>query len=108
MLPQAAHAARAGDRRSRMAEQGSGRMVFVGDADDLRKAVGVAPTVSPAPGDVQESTTEHTVVIAGQAIPYRATAGTMTVGLEDKDQPKGRLFYVAYQRSDVADPTKRP
>jgi carboxypeptidase C (cathepsin A) len=83
-------------------------MVFVGDADDLRKAVGVAPAASPAPDAVQESTTEHKVVIAGQAIPYRATAGTMTVGLEDEDQPKGRLFYVAYQRTDVADPTKRP
>jgi len=83
-------------------------MVLVGDADEIRKAVGVAPP-APAPTDeIRESVTTHEVTIAGQSIPYRATAGTMVVGLEDKEQPKGRLFYVSYVRNDVADATSRP
>ncbi len=91
-----------------MAEQGSGRMVVVGDAEEIRKAVGLAQP-PPAPADeARESVTTHEVTIAGQSVPYRATAGTMVVGLEDKEQPKGRLFYVSYVRSDVPDPTGRP
>ena len=51
--------------------------------------------------------TKHSVKIGGQEVKYTATAGTMVLKLED-GTPKASVFYVAYTKDDVADPTKRP
>lgn len=54
----------------------------------------------------QSSVTEHTVVVDGQEIPYRATAATMHL-LGDDNEPIGSLYYTAYERTDV-DSAERP
>ena len=53
------------------------------------------------------STTEHTIKIGSQVIPYQAKAGT-TLLKNDKGEPTGLLYSVAYTRSDVKDPSTRP
>ncbi len=55
----------------------------------------------------QSSVTEHTIRVNGQVIPYKATAGT-TLLTNDKDEPIGLMYAVAYTRSDVTDLSKRP
>jgi carboxypeptidase C (cathepsin A) len=55
----------------------------------------------------QKSVTEHSIRIDGQIIPYTATAGTIILK-NDKGEPTGSMFYVAYTRSDVKDLSQRP
>jgi carboxypeptidase C (cathepsin A) len=64
------------------------------------------PSPEPAPKE-QSSVTEHTIRIGGQTIPYKATAATMSLK-DDKGETNASLFYIAYTRSDVDDPGKRP
>jgi carboxypeptidase C (cathepsin A) len=89
---------------------------------------GVASTVAPA-----DSITEGSVTVGGQAIAYRAVAGTITVGATDQQDatlafdgsllpdsgvkpptdpaeapPTARMFYVAYFKKDTTDDTHRP
>ena len=66
-----------------------------------------APSV-PAPAPKEEiSVTDHTIHIGGQIIPYKATAG-LTLLKDDKDEPTGLIYSVAYTRSDVKDLSRRP
>jgi carboxypeptidase C (cathepsin A) len=53
------------------------------------------------------SVTEHSIKIGGQTIPYKASAGT-TLLKNDKGDPTGLLYSVAYTRSDVKDLSNRP
>ena len=53
------------------------------------------------------SVTDHTIRIGGQTIPYKATAST-TLLKNDKGDPTGLLYSVAYTRSDVKDLSTRP
>jgi carboxypeptidase C (cathepsin A) len=53
------------------------------------------------------SVTDHSIKIGGQTIPYKASAGT-TLLKNDKGDPTGLLYSVAYTRSDVKDLTTRP
>jgi carboxypeptidase C (cathepsin A) len=55
----------------------------------------------------EASTTDHTIRIGGQAIPYKATAST-TLLKNDKGDATGLLYSVAYTRSDVKDFSVRP
>lgn len=55
----------------------------------------------------QSFTTEHTIRLNGQTIPYKATAST-TLLKNDKDEPTALMFSVAYTRSDVKDVSQRP
>jgi carboxypeptidase C (cathepsin A) len=55
----------------------------------------------------ESSVTDHTIKIGGQTIPYKATAST-TLLKNDKGDPTGLLYSVAYTRSDVKDLTTRP
>jgi carboxypeptidase C (cathepsin A) len=52
-------------------------------------------------------TSDHSVTIGGQRVPYRATAGNQPV-LDGDGEPIASLFYVYYERSDVRDRTGRP
>ena len=54
-----------------------------------------------------EFTSEATVTVNGETIPYTATAGTQPVWNEDGDVDAS-LFYVYYERSDVDDKSTRP
>src|ERR1017187_1005828 len=55
----------------------------------------------------QWSVTQHSIRIGAQTIPYKASAGT-TLLKNDKGEPTGLLYSVAYTRSDVTDPATRP
>ena len=54
-------------------------------------------------------TTDHQLTVDGQAIKYKATAGTITLK-DDQDKPRGRMFFVAYTKSapDDSDYSDRP
>jgi carboxypeptidase C (cathepsin A) len=53
------------------------------------------------------SVTHHSVVIGGRNINYTATAGNLLVD-DDKGDPIGSFFYVAYTEDGVKDPSHRP
>lgn len=55
----------------------------------------------------KEAVTEHHVTVGGKRIDYTATAGTLALAEED-GTVKARVFYVAYTRQKVGDPTSRP
>ena len=52
-------------------------------------------------------TTEGSVRIKGETVPYTATAGTLPV-YNTAGEPTAAVFYVYYARSDVQDRTNRP
>jgi carboxypeptidase C (cathepsin A) len=70
-----------------------------------------APATPPAaerkPPEEKVSKTQHTVRIGGQEIRYTATAGTMNLKRED-GTVTASMFYVAYTKDDVKDPSRRP
>ena len=61
----------------------------------------------PAPPEEKISQTKHSVHVGGQEIKYTATAGTILLKEED-GKAKASVFFVAYTKDDVADPSKRP
>lgn len=63
-----------------------------------------APTAQPKE---ESSVTDHTIKIAGQTIPYKATAATILIK-NDKDEPTALIYSTAYTRSDVKDMSQRP
>lgn len=71
------------------------------------------PAKPSSPSNPEENTkekssvTDHSIRLNGQTIPYKATAGTIILKNE-KDEPTASMFYVAYTRSDVQDPSRRP
>lgn len=52
-------------------------------------------------------TSEHTVTIQGNEVPYRATVGNQPVWNED-GEPVATLNYTFYERTDVDDRARRP
>ena len=74
---------------------------------DEPKAAAPAKPAAPAEKDPAPSVTEHEVVIGGQAVRYRATAGYLVLR-GDKGEARAHLFYVAYTRLGVTDPAARP
>jgi len=62
---------------------------------------------APAAPKEESSVTDHSIVIAGQPIPYKATAATILLK-NDKDEPTALIYSTAYTRSDVMDPSRRP
>ena len=71
-----------------------------------RPAMGERPAPE-APAKEEWSVTEHTIKVGSQTIPYKASAGT-TLLKNDKGEPTGLLYTVAYTRSDVKDSSTRP
>src|SRR5207302_4581803 len=65
------------------------------------------PEAPAAPPKEESSVTDHTIKIAGQTIPYKATAATILIR-NDKDDPTALIYYTAYTRSDVKDMSQRP
>jgi carboxypeptidase C (cathepsin A) len=77
----------------------------LGRAADLSEVDGVSPrVVLPLESAV---TTNHVATIRGVRFPYTATAGTLPVH-DSIGNPVAAVFYVYYERSDVADKTRRP
>jgi carboxypeptidase C (cathepsin A) len=52
-------------------------------------------------------TTDHSIQLGGQAIPYKATAST-TLIKNESDEPTALMYSTAYVRSDVRDASQRP
>jgi len=87
-------------------------LIFCSTASSLArpqdKEAQAAPKAATEPTPKEQSSiTEHSIRIGGQTIPYKATAATLTLK-DDKGEPNANLFYIAYTRSDVDDPGKRP
>src|SRR5262249_54472631 len=55
----------------------------------------------------ESSATDHSIRVGGQTISYKATAST-TLLKNDKGEPTGLLYSVAYTKNDVKDPSTRP
>jgi carboxypeptidase C (cathepsin A) len=53
------------------------------------------------------SVTKHSIVLQGKRIDYTATAGTMLLKTEEA-KAKGSIFYIAYTKDGVKDPSQRP
>lgn len=73
--------------------------------------IAAAPSPKPSPKPVippatPDALTHHVNHVGGQAIPYTARAGTITLR-NDKDEITARMFYVAYTK-DGASPNTRP
>jgi carboxypeptidase C (cathepsin A) len=67
------------------------------------------PGTRPAPRPPEERTvvTHHTGRVGGQSITYSATAATYVIK-DDNGAPKATMFFVAYTKDGVTDPTRRP
>jgi carboxypeptidase C (cathepsin A) len=65
------------------------------------------PAPDATPPKEEFSVTEHVLRVGGQVIPYKATAGT-TLLRDEKGEPTGLIYAVAYTRSDVKDLSLRP
>jgi len=63
----------------------------------------------PPPKEPKEesSVTDHSLRMGSETLPYKATAATILLK-NDKDEPTALLYYTAYTRSDVKDPSARP
>ena len=73
---------------------------------EARPQEGRTTPAAPPPKE-ESSVTEHSLRIGNQAIPYKATAGT-TLLKDEKGEPTGLMYAVAYTRSDIKDPATRP
>jgi len=76
----------------------------MGGVDAAESKITPADYVS-APVKEAASTTHHTAVIDGRAIPYEATAGTLTIR-DDEGKPVASMFYVAYVAEHHGSPTR--
>ena len=65
-----------------------------------------APPAQTAPLVEKTSKTKHSIQVNGKTLAYTATAGTLILKKDEK--PWASMFYVAYTRDDVPDPSKRP
>ncbi len=55
-----------------------------------------------------QAVTQHTVTVGGEPIHYTATAGTLLLKEDEKQETKASVFYVAYTKNDVNDISERP
>lgn len=56
---------------------------------------------------VEPVSREATVTIAGKAIPYQVTTGTLALK-DDDGKDRASIFHVTYQRTDIKDKSQRP
>lgn len=59
------------------------------------------------PPEDRTSVTSHSLKIGNRTLPYKAVTGTYTMRDED-DAPKATMFYVAFAKEGVNDPSGRP
>ncbi len=59
------------------------------------------------PPQARSAVTNHQVVIGGEAVAYRATAGWLIVQ-DSEGKPAAQVGYTAYEREQVAEPRMRP
>ena len=64
-----------------------------------RDAHGAAAAADKSDATPEDSVTEHTMLVQGHPIHYRATAGFLPIQ-RDSGQPIAHIFFVAYERLD--------
>jgi carboxypeptidase C (cathepsin A) len=69
----------------------------------LEKEKPAEPT--PPPPKEESSSTEHSIKIAGQTIPYKAVAQTIMLKNE-KEEPQALIYSTSYFRTDSKDPAR--
>ena len=76
-------------------------------AEETRQELATDATSPPI--KLQESTavTRHSIVLDGERIDFKATAGTLVL-TDEAGEPQASIFYVAYEREGVTDPGRRP
>jgi carboxypeptidase C (cathepsin A) len=81
-------------------------LIAVVFAQETPKPADAKPETKPS--DVEKtSVTDHTIEMGGQAIAYKATAGTIVLK-DEKGEPTASIFYTAYTRSSDGDTSARP
>lgn len=68
---------------------------------------GVSAQSQPSIAAEEWSTTQHTLKLSGQTVPYTAAAGTTSIRNE-AGETLGLMYSVAYVRSDITDKSTRP
>ena len=66
-----------------------------------------APAETSAQPKEESSSTEHSIRIGTETVPYKATASTILLK-DDKGEPVASIFSVAYTRTDIKDASQRP
>ncbi len=74
-------------------------------ADNSTTKAPVADNATPP--KAEKSVTQGSVTVEGQRIDYDATAGTIILK-NDKGEPTGSMYYVAYTKRGVKNPKQRP
>lgn len=67
-----------------------------------------APKPQPETSKEEQISTQHVLHVNGEPLAYTAVAGTMVLKAEDGTIPKASVFFVAYTRDGIEDPSKRP
>lgn len=86
---------------------------FYGSGADTKPQEKKSPPQTKATAKVPEmwkettSVTKHRMVLKGKPLNYTATAGNTLLRTED-GKAKGSIFYIAYTRDGMDDPSKRP
>lgn len=89
-----------------LAAPGAAQMPRPGQRPGEAGAAG--PQQPPQPPPKEESVvTEHSIRIGGQAIPYKATVGSILIK-NDAGEPTALIFYTAYTRTDISNLSDRP
>lgn len=78
-----------------------------------KQPVGAQPPAPPPVDQIVE--TKHVITIGGQELRYTVTAGTIVLreeaekeGAAEGEKPRATIFFVAYTRDDLVDPSRRP
>jgi carboxypeptidase C (cathepsin A) len=66
-----------------------------------------APKDASAEKQAAPVTSKHSVTIGGQVVSYTSTTGKLQLK-QDDGKPRAAIFHVSYERTDKADPSKRP
>ncbi len=62
---------------------------------------------APAPKAVEPVAREASIIINGQKVPYKVSAGKLQLK-QDDGKARASIFHVSYVRTDVKDPSTRP
>lgn len=67
-----------------------------------------SPKPQPEAPKEEQISTQHVLCVNGQEIAYTAITGTMVLKATDGTTPKASVFFVAYTRDGIEDPSQRP
>jgi carboxypeptidase C (cathepsin A) len=73
----------------------------------LSPSAGQEGSESLLPTKEKSSTTRHMITLAGEEIPYLATAGNYLFRAED-GTPRASVFFTSYVKEEAEDPSRRP